>query len=493
MTSTYYNNGTPGVWPNPADASAVDVTATGSVTARTMADRAADVIRVADFGADPTGATDASTAIRAAITAASSANVVQPIHLQRGATYKIGSTLLFSELSGRTAGGFIGNGATFVWSGDAVSPLIMLSNVRDCRFRDFNIECTTGAPLMAGVQSERAPAAVVAPTGNRWDNITMNGGNGGLDKGWRFALGSGGDYNNDENTFHNCMVQNYVTAAWSIEHAQSRGHRMFGCGFGGNTTGRRGVRSNPNGGFLWFGGEGGGNSVADFDLTDVISPCLIEGFTSENSARLLNAPSTSSVTFLLTLQNCRFAVTSSVAADGKVVNFGFPGLTMINNRFEDGSVIGKAVQVYWNPGGGVGTFTAIGNFFSGTLAQPFTGVVPTTMIGNMVDLAGTGSGIPMTLMSADRGNADYTPGSRNYPVQRWATALTANRTFTPPTYGPAGGDRIRIIREASATGAFSLFVGAAGALKTLATAGTWCDIEYDAAAAAWRLTASGTL
>ena len=45
------------------------VTATGSTTARTLANRFADVVNVLDFGADPTGAIDSQPAIQAAVTA----------------------------------------------------------------------------------------------------------------------------------------------------------------------------------------------------------------------------------------------------------------------------------------------------------------------------------------------------------------------------------------------------------------------------------------
>lgn len=49
------------------------VTPTGATTARTLADRFSDVINVLDYGADPTGATDSSTAINLAFAAARAA------------------------------------------------------------------------------------------------------------------------------------------------------------------------------------------------------------------------------------------------------------------------------------------------------------------------------------------------------------------------------------------------------------------------------------
>lgn len=52
-----------------ADASQMTVTAQGSNTPRTLADRSADVVNVLDFGADPTGTVDASAALTAAMNA----------------------------------------------------------------------------------------------------------------------------------------------------------------------------------------------------------------------------------------------------------------------------------------------------------------------------------------------------------------------------------------------------------------------------------------
>jgi hypothetical protein len=62
------------------------VTATGSITARNLDDRFADLVNVKDFGADPTGATDSTAAFSAAATKATTVIVPKGTFLISGAT-----------------------------------------------------------------------------------------------------------------------------------------------------------------------------------------------------------------------------------------------------------------------------------------------------------------------------------------------------------------------------------------------------------------------
>lgn len=65
--------------------------------------------------------------------------------------------------------------------------------------------------------------------------------------------------------------------------------------------------------------------------------------------------------------------------------------------------------------------------------------------------------------------------------------LTGNITHTLSTTNAINGDRFRIARTASATGAFTIDVGG---LKSLSV-GQWCDVEYNGIS--WNLTAFGSL
>jgi hypothetical protein len=116
---------------------------------------------------------------------------------------------------------------------------------------------------------------------------------------------------------------------------------------------------------------------------------------------------------------------------------------------------------------------------------------PRYLSGSNPGSDGAGSTILLNKVSADKGNADGTlTVGTSEPTALWNTALTADRAVTLSTTNAANGDKFRIIRGASATGAFNLNVGT-GPLKALGSASTWCDVEYNGSA--WMLTASGSL
>lgn len=89
-------------------------------------------------------------------------------------------------------------------------------------------------------------------------------------------------------------------------------------------------------------------------------------------------------------------------------------------------------------------------------------------------------------VSADRGDANVTLNAgTDVPVQRFATALGANRTVTLGT--GANGSFFRVVR--TGLGAFTLDVGG---LKTIPNStAAFVDVHHDGAA--WRLTAYGVL
>ena len=94
-------------------------------------------------------------------------------------------------------------------------------------------------------------------------------------------------------------------------------------------------------------------------------------------------------------------------------------------------------------------------------------------------------------VSTDNGDAAVTlTAGKNALVQRWSTAITADRAVTLSTTGAYTGASFRVVRESTCTGAFNLNVGT-GPLKALGTSGTWCDVAFNGST--WQLTAAGSL
>jgi len=109
-----------------------------------------------------------------------------------------------------------------------------------------------------------------------------------------------------------------------------------------------------------------------------------------------------------------------------------------------------------------------------------------TLPNNSLAAAGVSTG--MDSAGSDRGDASVTlvAGVDN-EVQRFATALTANRTVTLSSTNAYNGRKFRVVR--TGLGAFTLDVGG---LKTIpASTAAFVEVMHDGAA--WRLTGYGTL
>ena len=96
-----------------------------------------------------------------------------------------------------------------------------------------------------------------------------------------------------------------------------------------------------------------------------------------------------------------------------------------------------------------------------------------------------------TGIAEDNGDADITfTNNSSARIQRWDTALTANRTLTLSTSNAKDGAKVYAVRGSGATGAFTLAVGS---LATLRVPGEWALCAYDAGTSAWVLIGYGTL
>jgi hypothetical protein len=156
-----------------------------------------------------------------------------------------------------------------------------------------------------------------------------------------------------------------------------------------------------------------------------------------------------------------------------LVNVTGDSLAVTGNHLVDGNGTAYAVRV---SGTTLSMLNVVGN--STSASSPFLATT-STITGTRVDWL-------EDLVSADRGDTSQTLAVRvDLPVQRWATALTANRTITLSTTGAVNGDTFRIVR--SGAGAFTLTVGS---IYTLVVPG-WVDVTYDGSA--WVVTAWGSI
>lgn len=149
---------------------------------------------------------------------------------------------------------------------------------------------------------------------------------------------------------------------------------------------------------------------------------------------------------------------------------------------------------FWANASGAGTCSKIhiaGNRAGCTTPSGFRGIVLdnntqncTIGINDFQELTtqlslGTGTGhklLQSAEVSADKGNAAFTVQHYSEQTIRFNTPITADRAVTLPSANVKA--RFRVVRGASATGAFNINVGT-GPLKALGTAGTWCDVESD--------------
>jgi hypothetical protein len=106
------------------------VTATGSTTARTLANRFADVANVLDFGADPTGVVDSTDEIQNAINSPK-----QYIYIPQG-NYKISATLNLSSVGKYIFGA--GNQTTTISAEHTNGPVFQIKQ-RACRIENLFI------------------------------------------------------------------------------------------------------------------------------------------------------------------------------------------------------------------------------------------------------------------------------------------------------------------------------------------------------------------
>jgi hypothetical protein len=271
----------------------------------------------------------------------------------------------------------------------AALPVFQLIGVRDSKFSNFHVNCTTNNYCAAGFQSQTQTG--VGTTNNRYANVYVNGGTAGVASGWQWCTGNncggpgGIDANNDVNYLDNTSVSNYQWAAYNINHAQSKDHQFVHTLCNGGQY----CIYNQVGSFTVLGMFGGNNSVADFYLGSADDTIVIEGINLESSNRLLVSGS-GSQSWPTTIIGGRWAA-NNLNADNKVINYAYRGGLNIIGLSVDGTPSPRTPQFNLSLGASPAGGTAIGVATRSTSAtvstNPFTGAYPNTwrLLGNFVN------------------------------------------------------------------------------------------------------------
>jgi hypothetical protein len=284
---------------------------------------------VKDFGVIGNGVADDTAAIQAAINAAIAGKF--SLYIPAGA-YRITDTLSFVNADGLMfygdGSGFLGP-TRFVCDADMpTKPLFLFSDSRNIVLRDFSTECSATRRIKCAMQFENGTGSTVTPTTYLLENLYLYSTSNatGQTDGVRFALGSGGDANNDFGTFVNVVISNYDNAAVKIDHSQSREHRFYGCYF---QSGKYAIETDGNS-FFWLGGNVSEHSETDFYLLRPQQSTVIDGLSSEQSSRLLTS-SASGGDGYVSISGVRFAA-DLLNADGRVIDYRHRGALVLSGN-----------------------------------------------------------------------------------------------------------------------------------------------------------------
>lgn len=390
-------------------------------------------VKAPPYGAVGNNSADDTAAIQAAITAAIAAGGMVCVPPGR---YVITDTLTIANTQGfqflGAGAGYGSTGTYFRWTGAANRPMFLLQDVAHSRFANFIIAATSSVPLLVGMQCETGSGTTVTPTENLFEQIVINGTNGGILKAaWFLPAGAGGDANNDFHCWLNCVAVNYLNCGWLIYHSQSKSNQLINCSARSNAFGKIGVSigydihagtTNVGGSCFWRGGAMGANSVSDFYNANPTETILIDGLNSERSARLLECGGPSGIVCPTRITNVRSAHDGHLNADGYIIKMNSPGpLVVMGCDFQD-KAPGNPVA-FQMAGTGAPSARAIldGNFIESTISD----------IKSLVVMQGAGVG-----RVEARANTGYNRGTDTYfdfqsiGSMETVRSVSANTTLT---------------------------------------------------------------
>ena len=272
---------------------------------------------------------------------------------------------------------FSTTGTRFMWAGGGGAAMFQLTASRGNLFEHFSIWADIPAPLAIGIG--QSPGAGGVTTDNAFRDLIIEANrDGGIDIGMRW-YGAGG--NNDASLIERVSVNNYSTAAYSIENSQSKSHLFLHSQCNGSTSSKYCVTTGLGaraGSFMAVNMLGDNNSVADFFLGSPDDTINIIGGDFENSARFLMTTAATGTGWPVLVQGVRIAA-NNLAPDNRLVVYQMRGGFTFSNNIIDGASAGKTPLISFEPSSLASTAKADGNVIRwatgtvGPASQPFVG------------------------------------------------------------------------------------------------------------------------
>jgi len=270
------------------------------------------------------GVTDMTAAIQAAFNC--NKRITAPANV-----YAISSTISLSangkdtNFSGESGYGPNGTGVVFKWIGAAGGTLFQGNSTRDSIFENFAITVGAAPSTLATAIDFDPTGRITVETGNVFRNIWIfprsgaSSPDGSLAYGFRLSR-STSTGNVDQFIFDNVLLSGCGTAAFSLEHSQSRVHTFNKVSVINSAIGISNKLNGSSGGdFQLYNGNFGGNTVTDIDLMGT-GNTQIFGALSEDSKRFIDITgSNSSVPMNI---SGVFMTAGAVHADGQIMRFG---------------------------------------------------------------------------------------------------------------------------------------------------------------------------
>jgi len=269
-------------------------------------------------------------------------------------------------------------GTRFMWAGNATDCMFQFTASRGSLLEHFSTWSDITFPLSCGIG--QSPGAGGVTTNNAFRDLILQANRpGGLDIGMRW-YGAGG--NNDASLIERVQVNNYGTAAYSIENAQSKAHLFLHSQCNGTTGSKYCITTGLGAGagsFVAINMLGDNNSIADFFLGAPDDTIVITGGDFENSARFLTTTAAAGTGWPVLVQGVRISA-NNLAPDNKLVIFQMRGGFTFSNNNVDGAPVGVTPLISFEPSALDSAVIADGNLIrwgAGSVtagANPFVGV-----------------------------------------------------------------------------------------------------------------------